>query len=684
IVYRPSQSGVFNAYLDPTVMVTTWNVGRVDFELFRIDRKELIRSERSDLSVPYQPPVGSLIRLWSETIANPPLDEPVVTPTRLAEPGARLPQGVYYLRVSAPGVHSPSGFAFVVSSANVTVKWTDREALVWAVDLRSGAPLVAVPLDVLDRDGRVIASGVTRDDGVARIPLADVTVSNQPFGNGYYISAETPNMTLLAGSLWTDGIAPWNFPDISFTTVLPDLVGYVYTDRPIYRPGETVYIKGVVRSDDDARYAVPPRDPDLRLILRDSFGRVFDERPVDLSDMGTFDTEVQLNPEAATGTYSIELQRGEGAAETSYPTVGYVLFQVAEFRKPEFEVAVTPGRESYVNGETIRATVQADLFFGAPLADADVRWQATSQPFFFSHEDYPGYSFADYQPRYDYADGPFYEIQQRVRSEGVGRTDARGRFSLSLPADVSADPVSQIFNLEATVTDENGRSVSAVAPVVVHKGRFYIGLKPESYVAFADEPAAMALVTLDPDGEPVGNVGVTIRVYERKWRTVRERDELGQQRYRSEPEDTLVETLEARTAADGTGAFDFTPPRSGQYYVVAEARDDAGNVIKASTFLWASSSEYASWRVGNDDVIELVADRDEYAPGDVARILVAAPFEESQGLVTLERGRIFEYSLWHLATTSDVLEIPITDDHIPTVYVSVTLFKPPTAENPMP
>jgi uncharacterized protein YfaS (alpha-2-macroglobulin family) len=681
-VYRPSQSGTFNAYLDPAVMVASWNVERVDFELSRIDREDLIRSERYDLPGPYRPPAGSLIRSWSESIPNPPLDEPVVTRARLAAPGETLPQGMYFLRATAPGVPGDQSFAFVVSSANVIVKLAQNEALVWAVDLRTGAPLVGLPLDVLDRDGRVIATGTTRDDGIARIPLDSVALSNHAFGNGYYISAETPAVTLLAGSLWTDGIAPWNFPDVSFAPTLPDLVGYVYTDRTIYRPGETVYVKGVVRRDDDARYSIPPRDTNLHLVLRDPFARVLYESEVELSDIGTFDAEVELNPEAATGWYSVELQRPEGPQ--LYTFVAYVSFRVAEFQKPEFEVTVTPEAESYVNGETIRATVSADLFFGSPLAGAEVRWQVTSQPFYFSDEDYPGYNFADDEPWGDDAGGPFYEAQQLVRSQGAGRTDTRGRFTFALPADVSADPVSQLFNLEATVTDQNGRSVGAVAPVTVHKGRFYVGLKPETYVESAGEPAALALVTLDPDGEPVGNIGVTVRVYERKWRTVRERDELGQQRYRSEPEDTLVGTVDARTGPNGEGTFSFTPAKSGQYYILAEARDADGNIIEASTFLWVSGSEYASWHVGNDDVIELVADKDEYAPGDVARVLVAAPFEASQGLVTLERGRILSHELRAFPTTSDVLEVRITDEHIPTVYVSVTLFRPPTADNPMP
>ncbi len=365
--------------------------------------------------------------------------------------------------------------------------------------------------------------------------------------------------------------------------------------------------------------------------------------------------------------------------------MAYVSFRVAEFRKPEFEVNVTTDKDSYVNGETIQASVAADLFFGAPLANADVKWQITAQPFSFQHEDYPGYSFSDYQRDYQYDDyGPRYEPQQYMRGEGTGKTDAQGRFSFSAPANVSSDPLSQTFTVEATVTDQNAQSVAEFTAVEVHKGKFYLGLKPESYVAFAGEETKVSLVSIEPDGKPVANVPVKVSIYERKWRTIRQRDPDGQQRYHSEPEDTLQETMDARTGADGTGEFAFTPAKSGEYYVVVEAKDSAGNPIKASDFVWASSAEHASWSVGNDDVIKLVADKAEYSPGDTAKILVAAPFEASRGLVTQERGRLIGYELHDFQTNSDILEVPITADHIPNVYVGVTLFKPPTADNPMP
>jgi uncharacterized protein YfaS (alpha-2-macroglobulin family) len=678
-IFRSSRSGTFNAYLDPTIIATSWNVERLDFVLYTMKAEDLVRVDNG--GSPAEPPLGTPIRQWSERIDNAEVDKTTVTTTRLSA-AAPLGQGVYYLRVTAPGVAGFDSMPFVVSSANITTKWTNRDLLVWAVDLKSGSPLTGLPLQVLDKDAGTIATGTTGDDGIARIDVA--SPPNGSYYPGYYVSAERNGLVVLSGSMWNGGIAPWN-SDISFQFEAPKYVGHMYTDRPIYRPGETVYFKGIVRADDDARYALPPVGTAMQLVIHDATGKELYNQPADLNDMGTLEAKLALSGDAATGVYYGELHEGSSPSPPGYTQfIANVQFRVAEFRKPEFEVNVTSTKESYINGDTVSGTVSAALFFGAALANADVKWQVTSQPYVFRDDSYARWSFGDYDETHSYSDGPYYEQQQRVRSQGAGKTDAQGKFSFSVPGDVASDPVSQTFTLEATITDENGQEVSGSLAVPVHKGQFYIGIKPAEYVSNVGSKTDVDLITLDTEGKATGSVPVTVNVYERTWRTVRQRDTDGQQRYTSEHDDTLVDTVNTSSASDGKGQFSFTPKKSGEYYVVASSKDGAGNIIKSSTFLWASGGEYASWHVGNDDVIQIVADKDEYQPGDTARILVAAPFAGSNGLVTQERGRLMSYDLRAFATNSDILQVPITDDHIPNVYVSVALFKPPSGDNPMP
>ena len=249
---------------------------------------------------------------------------------------------------------------------------------------------------------------------------------------------------------------------------------------------------------------------------------------------------------------------------------------------------------------------------------------------------------------------------------------------------MSSDLVSQAFRVEATVTDVNEQQVSASTEVIVHKADFYIGLKPERYVYQAGEPATMEIVSVDRQGEPQPDTPMTVSIFRRRWITARVREPDGEQRYRSEPEDTLIETRDVTTASDATASVTFTPEKGGAYRVVADARDARGNDVHSAASVWVSSGQYISWRVTNDDRIELVADKSEYSPGDTARILVATPFEESIGLVTEERGKILSRHVRNFETNSTILEVPIAEDYVPNVFVSTVLFKAPTDDDPMP
>ena len=138
------------------------------------------------------------------------------------------------------------------------------------------------------------------------------------------------------------------------------------------------------------------------------------------------------------------------------------------------------------------------------------------------------------------------------------------------------------------------------------------------------------------------------------------------------------------TGANGEASIEFTPPSAGTYRLVAESTDDAGRIARSARYLWVSGSDYAPWPERENDVIELIADRDSYEVGDVAEVLVPAPFAGATALVTIERGRVLSKEVRRFETNSEVLRITIEDAHIPNIFVGVVLYRPPTEDDPYP
>ncbi len=671
----PSQVATYSAAVEPVLYFHATNLDAAEFALYELTSDEAGEILRTN-QIPNRGeaqwlPSGQPLREWEAAIEG---DANTVTlgSTSLSG-GGPLPAGDYYV-VSSNGDFRSQLMFSVVDVALVT-KLSVDELLVWALDYQTGEPLTNAAISVTGAGLGSVVTARTDSDGLASVTVPsprDVTSEER----AYLVSLDADGRRGVASTRWQTGSEPWllNVPVEYYPR---EFVGHLYTDRPIYRPNELVQYKGVVRLDDDARYSVPPPDAGLELVIRDAQFNEFSRTPVSLNDFGTFAGEIQLPPSAPTGFYSMELQSPLGQG-MGYEFVTFASFTVAEFRVPEFEVELTTDRTDYVDGESIEAEATGTFFFGGPLANAGVEWTALASPTFIN--------FAEYQ-RYSFVDSDIFSvatINEPLRASGSATTDAAGVATFEVPAVLRGGEGPQDFTLTATVQDQNQQAVSASASVTVHPASIYAGVAPEEYVAVAGQEATVALVTVDTEGAPVANRAVTVSVYERTWITTKEETSDGARRYRSEPQDTLVDTIAVTTNAQGEATASFTPEGAGTLRIVAEVADDDGRSNTSSAFLWVSGAGAPSWQIRNDDIIELVPDRELYDVGDTAEVLVPAPFEGARGLVTLERGRILSRSTQLFPTGSERLNVTIEDGHVPNVFVGVVLYRPPTEADPLP
>ena len=183
---------------------------------------------------------------------------------------------------------------------------------------------------------------------------------------------------------------------------------------------------------------------------------------------------------------------------------------------------------------------------------------------------------------------------------------------------------------------------------------------------------------MDWDGNPVPDTELAIEVSLAEWKNVQKKASDGQFYWATEVKETPVLTDSATTGADGKAVFTWTPEAGGQYKIKAIVTDQLGNEVRSSAFVWAgeSGSDTIPWAIDNNDRIELVADKPLYQVGDTARVLVPHPFSGPvEALLTIERGEIIETQVITIDGNSETLEIPITEEHVPNIFVSVALVK---------
>ncbi len=687
--YRPFVSlnvagpvGTYNAYTPTVASILHRNIENVDLSLLRMTKAQFMRySGETWLQQLQNPPRanGDVTRQWRITPPSEKNRSQVWFEPLVQENGDPLAPGMYFLSVQSPEMPVtrsegemtvPEVQVIALSRYNVTLKASATDALVWVTDLQTGAPVAEVGVSLEDERG-FKRTGQTDASGVYTVTFPSRDVYQPLFA---FVGTPGEDDFAVANTRWTDGLDPWNF-DLYGETYAPEYNVYLYTDRPIYRPGQTVYFKGIVRQDSDARYSLPTLKT-VPVEIRDAMGDLIFRETLPLNALGTFHGELKLDEEARLGYYNIGIQL------TTYYG-GNVGFQVAEYRKPEFEMSVTAGQPAYRQGDTISVTVQADYFFGGAVKNAQVRWSVLSQNAYF---DYQGDDYYSFQDITNWTEPQQTAYGKRI-SEGSGRTDANGRLVITLPADVSAEKQSQVFTFDVGLTDLNNQEVFGSTRVIVHKGDLYVGVAPEQYVGLVDEAMTFNLISVDPDSQPVPRQELAVTMSQAEWKSVQARDDSGRYYWTSQVKETVVYTTSVTTGIDGRAQLEWTPKEGGQYLVRARGTDSAGNEISAAAFFWVSTSanQYVAWQRQNNDRIELVVDKKSYSPGDTARLLIPSPFQgEVTALLTSERGRTYDYRVITLTGNSTALEVPIEPVYAPNVFFSVVLMKGMDETNALP
>jgi uncharacterized protein YfaS (alpha-2-macroglobulin family) len=450
---------------------------------------------------------------------------------------------------------------------------------------------------------------------------------------------------------------------------------FLFTERGVYRPADTVHLKGIVR---DRR---PNQKPfQARLSVYDSREREFLTKKITLSAMGSFSEDISL-PNGATGYYRAALQMRDGEAEIS---IASHEFQVEEYKPNAFEIVIGDLPKS-IGPVEMSLPVSAKYYMGKSLSKAQLTWSIDANDSGFSPDGFADFRFTDAIA--DYRLEQHLSRRSYFSKQGKEELDPHGSATIttSVPLNPKA-PQPRSIRVLTEVTDINQQTVSNSRTFTQHSSDFYLGFREFRALLHEGEVIPLDVVAIRTDGTPTSEpVKVDVQLTRIDWQTNRVETEDEATEYRNEAKLELAARRSLTTApitkAGDRWQIGFTAiseplviDRPGHYLLELTATDAAGRQVVTTTSFQAYGAGVTAWDYRNPFQVETVAEKDGYQAGETAKVLVKTPIE-GDALVTVEREHVIRSFVTRLSGNAPVIEIPVLPADAPNVFVSVTLLR---------
>jgi uncharacterized protein YfaS (alpha-2-macroglobulin family) len=595
-------------------------------------------------------------------------------------PLGKMDAGVYLIEGVNGGMRA---YSIAIVTNLTMIEKTNRhgQVMVYIVDRKSGAPHEGVSVEVSNAKN-TLATGKTDKSGIfktnvkvpeqAETPLEDIDPSEMPSNSFLIMARERDNFVISdVDSFYFGG---YGGEDDVLTG--EDVTSYIYTDRPIYRPAQSVFFKGILRQWTTNGYKLIDSKT-VNVTIEDQDNNKIFEKELPLSDRGTFSGQLDMSEEAPLGNYNITASIGEVRAS------GY--FEVQEYKKPEFKVTVKTPQQFVGVGEKVRFTVNANYFFGAPVTNADVHYYVYRQRYYHWWWDTG-------EDEFDDAAGPGNEGDDEEDSgyygadlvtEGDATLNARGDayVDFEVPASDPKEEWDYSYRLEAQVTDASRREMQGAASFIGTRGKTVADAYPERYLYYQGDPARIRVKTADYSGKPVSEK-VTLKFIETTWERKSTWEENNGYKYENVEyisHERELATGEVNTDSEGNATYDFTVPSPGSIYVKTIVNENGREVVNRGGSFW-SPDKKGQWsdftyQDFDEKSIKLVPDKKSYKPGETAHVLAMLPTDQAHLLVTTELSEVLSVRQIDAAGRSIVIDVPIEKKYAPNVYLDVSFVK---------
>jgi uncharacterized protein YfaS (alpha-2-macroglobulin family) len=541
---------------------------------------------------------------------------------------------------------------FVVSDIGLST-YSGQDGLnVFARSLGSAKPMAGVELTLLARNNEVLGTATTDADGRATF-TAGLTR-----GSGGMLPA-----VLTANAAGEDFVfldmtrAGFDLSDRGVTgRAAPGALDvYTWTERGIYRAGETVHVAALARDDKATAVEKLP----LTFVFTRPDG-VEDRRVVsDGAAAGGHAVDLALAANAMRGTWTVSLY-----TDPKQPAVSSQMFLVEDFVPDRIEFTLASDRDEIAPGEPAEITVDGRFLYGAPAAGLALEGEATIDTT-RDWEDFPNFQFG-------LADEDAVEATRIPLADlPVVGDDGKATF----PVAIDALPATTRL-LTATVTvrmlESGGRAVEKAIDLGIRSPADVIGVRPDFSGGEVPQggTAKFTVIAVDPDGNRKALPGAlwSLVKVERNYQWYRSGNAWN---YEPVTSTSAVANGTLGIAADGSASLSM-PVDWGRYRLEVTTADPEGPATSvefdAGWYVAATSTE-------TPDGLEIALDKDRYAAGEIARLKISPRFA-GELLVTVGAERLLSTFTASVPEGGSTIDIPVSADWGAGAYVTATLFRP--------
>jgi len=631
--------------------------------------------------------IGAEVTRWEATIEEDGSHRyvPSTLPTPLRENGAyvvfaflddpgedaREREGVELLELGA------SRAVMVLTDLAVVEKRTAKGMLYFIADARTGAPLPGAEIDLLElwsRWDRQKRQTLYHKESARLTTGADGTAIHTTHRDRH---SRVHAVVSLGDRLAWSGLTYHG-------TYRPSaeekgVFAFALTDRPVYRPEQTVRFKAWLRKM-DAGVLQNLAHRDVTVEIFDPRGNKAAELEFQTDPYGGFDGTFTLGEEPPLGEYRIRI---EGADRQ-----GTQMFRVEEYKKPEFEVVVTPSAEHARLGETITASIEARYYFGSPVSAGSLTYKVFREE--YRHSFYfpgpwdwlygPGYGLSWYShewfpwwgslrscwapPRWWAGSGRHQPVRELVlQGEAPIGPDGRVELEIDTAGALRDHPDrDHRYVIQAEVRDVSRRTVSGEGKVLATRQAFYAFVESDRGYYQPGGEMEIEIRCLQPDNRPVeveGMITLSEVVYGGADNaTIDER---------------VIEEWKASTDETGVLTFRLRHERSGQLEITFTAPDAWGGTVTGHALVWICGRDFDG-RLYRCNDLELITDKRTYEPGEVCHVMVHTNRAGSHVLFAeqVDSGSLLSWRVLHLPRKHAIVDVPITERQQPNFFIEAT------------